>query len=200
MQKGGNNRVHRKIAVDIDDVIFEFMSSFADYHNRTHGTTATSANLVDYYRMDEHFGCDVPQLVRRIEDFISKVDPKKFPPIEGSVSALTALRADHDLYAVSSRSASLLEHSKNYLTYHLPGVFTEVIHTDQFAGIGPKQNKADICHKIGATLLIDDHAGHFEGLPEKGVTCVLFGDYAWNRHYPQGAFVRAKGWHEVEAG
>lgn len=187
-----------KIAVDIDDVIFTFVPSFSDYHNQVFGTNVTVEDLVDYSLMSVYFQCESSELTRRIEQFFADVDTLKLPPITGAVDKLTALSQEHELYAISSRSASIMPHSQAYLNYYLPGVFSEIYHTSQYSvNNGCGERKSDACRRLGIHQMIDDHLGNIDDLYQHGIAGVLFGDYAWNRYHQPGQYTRASGWHEV---
>lgn len=58
--------------------------------------------------------------------------------------------------------------------------------------------KAELCHELGARLLINDQLVHALECSQRGIEVFLFGDTAYNQaaELPQGV-TRVSGWHEI---
>lgn len=186
----------KRIAVDIDEVLFPLTTEFLVKHNREHGTSIGLSDLHSYYYIEELYdiknGDEAEDI---IESFLQEAYEGNIGPYSGAVDAIKKLQEQFDIYVITARRPSMQAITEKWLTKHFPEVFKEV----HFPRVQkPNVTKADICKAIGAEYLIDDHPDNLEGMHGSGAQMLLFGDYPWNADVPTtGNITRVKNWQEV---
>jgi len=190
------------IAVDLDDVLASSAAGFVAYSNKIWGTNLT----IEEY--DEHWGemwaLDHEETKKRAHQIYESKMQGNFKKLDGAYDVLNDLAKNYSLVITTSRHRLVKDTTLEWLEKHYPGIFDEVhlagiwdrgLHTDEAA----KLTKAELCVKIGASLLIDDHPKHCIASAKAGVEALLFGDYRWNRHVKlTKGMTRVRGWTEVE--
>jgi 5'(3')-deoxyribonucleotidase len=193
------------IAVDIDDVMAAGAAGFIKYSNETWGHTLTVEDF------DENFavawGVSIEEAMRRVTQYLESGAHGRFDPLVEALPVLKRLAAKYELIIVTSRRLIIKPETDAWIAKHFPNIFSKIV----YAGIYDNSNKDDVHHRLkhtkadvlkdlGADYLIDDQPKHCLGAAEAGVTCLLFGDYKWNRDItdlPKNV-VRTKTWKQVE--
>jgi hypothetical protein len=186
------------VALDIDDVVVKHVEGFVKWSNETYGTTLTPNDYTEAWH--ELWDIDKEEVEPRKKLFFTNEVVGDFEVIEGAAEGLIALSSAKKVIGVTSRRESLRPVTERVLEELAPGAVSRVVFATYFRnGTKFTQSKADICHKIGARSLIDDHLKHCQAVNDIGVDAVLFGDYPWNQadqDLPMG-IVRAADWPEV---
>ena len=195
------------IAVDIDDVISDYVSSVVQFVRREYNENFTHDDVLENW--SEMLGIPQDEWVRQYESFVFEDKYYENPPIiEGAVEALQRLSTSFDLVALTSRSSFLRDATIKFIDDNLPNLFKEVV----LAGIWEpnkdgvvnanalaRHTKADVCREIGANYLIDDQPKHCNGAAQIGIKGLLFGDYGWNRTVEiENLVTRVSDWRAVE--
>lgn len=124
--------------------------------------------------------------------------------IPGAFEALFRLRSDCELVVVTSRQHVIQEPTINWLNCHFPDVFDAVHFGNHFALEGTSRKKSEICHAIGAQVLIDDNPSYAMECAAAGIHVLL---YDWEHQYPWSKtpdgpqherITRVRDWAEVE--
>ena len=186
------------IAVDMDDVLFDFLGEFFLWHNKTYGSQFSAADMM-YAKLWEVWGGTKEEALERILRFWDDTDLLPIKPINGAREALGEMKKDYRLAVVSARFENTLEASQLWLDKYFADVFDEVI-----LGISDpmaqerQRNKAEVCVDIGAKLLIDDQLVHAVECSKVGVEVLLFGEQAHNQsaELPQGV-TRVADWNAI---
>ena len=187
------------IAVDLDDVLFDFIGYFFDWHNQEYGSNISRDDMGPSRKLWEVWGGTREEASERVPVFFKQVDMLNMPPMEGSVEALTVLKDSFSLNVISARDTRAAEISNFWIEKYFPGIFDQV-----FLGISnpldkeKSHSKADIASQIGAGVLIDDQLVHTEECRMLNIHVLLFGDSLWNQseRLPENV-TRAKDWAEV---
>jgi len=170
-----------KIAVDIDEVIADFMTSLVAFHNEEYHT---SFQLDDFVSYDFHrvWGGEQREANIKMHRFFSSSYFTNMRPLPGAKEALSTLcdRHGYELHAVTSRLHSLEADTRLWLDTHFPHLFSGVHFGSMYATDGSSRKKSDICRDIGACLLIDDSPHHAVDCSGAGLPFILFGEYPWN--------------------
>lgn len=186
------------LAVDLDEVIFPFTREYVRYFNSDHGTHYSLDDLETYYYVEQLHGIDDMDV---IEDMIHKFHARavrdKILPYSGAVDALQKLSSAYEIVIITARHPAVQELTHTWIQEHLGELASEVHFAHETAD---QQTKADICHKLGVSVMIDDMVKHFRGCPEVGVRCLLFGNMPWTKAdeatMPVG-IERVENWKEV---
>jgi hypothetical protein len=174
------------LAVDADDVFWNFNGMYVQYHNRIHGTNFT---LEDVYTFDMVKMYDLPLKVL-LENVYTLVHEEhdSIVPYSDSVQTFSRLSTKYHLHIVTSRAESARTITETALKKHAPGLFSAFHFTNGFsqAGAEIKLTKLEVCRRIGAVGLIED-APENAVLVAGGGIPVYMPHRPWNscEHHPE---------------
>lgn len=186
------------IAVDFDDVLMHFNTSFLTFHNRLFGTNLIYENLTRYDDWEIVYGCDKQTMAERAKHFYHSPDHMLVPPVSGAVEAIELLSETYSLQIVTSRPDSTRSPTLKWLDNHFPSLFHDFHFTNIYAGalnVKPKP-KSEVCREIGAVLLIDDAMKHARDVAESGIPALL-PDRPWNQEGEPSGVHRVHSWGEI---
>jgi 5'(3')-deoxyribonucleotidase len=186
------------LAVDMDDVLFDFLGEFFIWHNKVFGSEYSPADMV-YAKLWEVWDGSKEEALERILRFWEEIDLSAMEPISGAKEALKELKKNYRLAVVSARFENTLEASQLWLDKYFGDVFDDVI-----LGISDpmaqerQRSKAEVCVDIGAKLLIDDQLVHAVECSKVGIAAIVFGEQAHNQSNELPAGVRrVADWDEI---
>ena len=191
-----NNNGKRKIAVDLDGVVFDFLSPFCFFYNKKHGTNFGLRNLTTY---DLHSVFQTPEerLRSEMNEFYKSKLFEELKLVMGARTGIRKLSERHTLGVVTSRPDTTHSATISSLTKHFPGVFSDVYFTSQYGGNGHRQKKSDYCRDQGYEVIIEDVAEYANECSESGVLAFLL-TRPWNRNeLLHSSVVRVKNWFEI---
>lgn len=191
------------IAVDVDEVLAQFVPQLIAFHNSRYATNHTIKDFHSYefWRVWEipREECDV-----RVREFFDSEHFAVMPTIPHSIEVLMELKRHHphyQFYAVTSRQSFLEEVTRKWLHTHFPGVFTDVLLGNHY-GTGTKRSKPEMCASVNAKVLIDDSLLYATQCADAGLRVLLFDlehSYPWNKTagplHPN--IIRVDSWHTV---
>lgn len=170
----------RRIACDVDDILFEFYLLLALFHNERYDTNFRKEDFFSYF-VHEVWKCSSREGVRRVWQFYETEEFRFLPLVEGAADGVRRLAETHELVAVTGRPHGLSAITKEMLDRHFAGCFTAIHHTDAFGiGGGVPRPKVDVCAEVGASVIIEDYFGHAIPCANAGMHVILF-DQPWNR-------------------
>ena len=193
------------VAVDIDDVLADFVGAFVEYSNKYwHGDYQNDDYSEDWAAF---WRVDYQEMIRRREEMKRTDFNATLPIIDGARETLERLKPNYDFAAITSRPRDITDVTNCWLARNFPKIFREIY----YAGIwdivpGEHQNPVRqtmnkgkmVCEIVGASYLIDDQPKHVNGAADLGVTGLLFGGYGWNRDAEiRAGVVRVAGWSAV---
>jgi len=91
-----------KIALDLDDVLLDFIPALATFHNKRYGTSLTKKDFHSYYFADV-WGGTVDEAIQKMHIFYDSKYFDNMLPVEGSVEGVNYLKKEHDLLIATSR-------------------------------------------------------------------------------------------------
>ena len=169
------------VAVDLDDVLFDFLGYFFQWHNIQYGTTLKPTDMV-YSTIWEAWDGTKDEAAERVPAFFHEIDMLSLLPIDGAIQALTQMKERFSLSIVSARDPSTLDITQAWIHKYFGNLFDNVM-----LGIGNPMadvhvnTKADACRQLGADLLIDDQTRHAKDVALSGVPVILFGNTPANQ-------------------
>lgn len=185
-----------KIAVDIDEVLGNFLSQVIAFHNDAYGTDLKLEKFSSY-RFWETWGGTREQAIDKIYKFKETPYFAGIRPLPGAQSAIARLKTSHELNVVTSRQNEFKEVTYAWLERYFPDSFPEVYFTNHYAYTHSSVSKAEICNRIGAGMLIEDSLDHARECSASGIRVILF-DYPWNQADDLPAEIRrVAGWPEA---
>ncbi|KAI5123754.1 hypothetical protein M0805_000345 [Coniferiporia weirii] len=178
------------IAVDLDDVLCQTNQSVADWHNTQYATNMILDDFHYYhYWKNPYWGSPSDTLVKVKMYYATSIMTPK--PVQGALEGAQALKnLGFKLVIVTARHGAEYELTRKWLDQYFPDIFDELICTGQFLKDGEgndihsRAGKDEVCHRIGAKLLIDDSAENALACARDAsppIPVLLFGDYSWNK-------------------
>ncbi len=184
----------KKLGIDFDDVLIDFVGHLTYFHNTTYGTshskeTTTTWNLHEVWSISEE------DAIKRTNDFLLSEDHKNIIPIEGAQETLTRLHEKFELIIITARDKNLSEKAFHLIEKHFGSIFSEV---HFLYDNGEKKNsKGALAKNLGIDFFIDDSVTNVISTKEAGITTFLF-DTPWNRDFNDPAIKRVNSWKEIE--
>ncbi len=106
---------------------------------------------------------------------------EKLNPIPHAYESLLKLKKNFELHIVTSRQYKVEPETIIWINKHFPDIFTAIHLGNHYSNEGKSRTKSEICHSIGAVLLIDDSVKYTVQCVRDSVPVILFGSYAWNQ-------------------
>jgi len=195
------------IAVDKDDVLFDFVAGFIRYIREFHqdfykrhmdGGVQFSKRNFHCYHLNEVIDCSLNEVVRLVNGYYRSDSFDNIPLIEGAQKGIEELVSQgFDLVSVTSSSTSVKDKTIRSFDKYFPGAFKDIY----FAGGQPisdngSRSKGEICSDINAGILIDDAEHHTLSCLEYGIIPVLLKS-PWNKGVNNSGIFIGDNWNEV---
>jgi uncharacterized HAD superfamily protein len=187
----------RRIATDIDGVLFNFLKPFILFYNQRHGTNFTIENITSY-DFPKVFQLPGEEFRRDMNEFYLSPLFKNLPLIPGAQRGVRKISQNNFLGVVTSRPDLISRETLLSLQEHFPHLFSEVHFTSQYGGNGHKEKKSEYCLEHGYEMIIEDVAGYANECAERGIAAFLL-TRPWNREeilHPN--VIRVIDWPEIE--
>jgi 5'(3')-deoxyribonucleotidase len=177
-----SKRRKKVIAVDFDDVVFNFNGHFIPWHNERHGSNV-SYDAVHSFILTDVYGVDIDTMLGRVRHFTHEMHHTVLP-IPGALAALKRLSLHFEPHLLTSRAESTFGVTTDWLHHHLPGVFVNHHFTNEFGGLAHHEvrKKYEVCHDIGAVVHIDDATKHVNSVAEEAGIPAILPERPWNRN------------------
>jgi len=184
------------IAVDIDEVLANFVPSLVEFHNQHYNTTLTIDDFSSYFYHDV-WGGSIDESNEKMMNFYRSPFFKKITPIPNAKEVLLSLKNNFDLHIVTARPLHQEHETRNWINTHYKGIFKSIQFGNHFVSNGNSRSKPSMCRDINAFLLIDDSYVYAKQCVESEINVILFGDYPWNSFVAHESIPRAKDWTTV---
>lgn len=187
------------IAVDCDDVLMPTAERIVTAYNRDYGTHLQLEHFYSPATLDT-WGTDNDQVaIERVGRFLRSSEFAGLEPYPEAILAIQKFAANHELHLVTGRPDYLEPVTRKTLDQYFPGCFMSVEHTSYYEGKN-KRSKGEVCAKLNADVLVDDHIAHGMSVLESGLQAVIvFGQYAWNQGNILPGMTRCADWLFVES-
>jgi uncharacterized HAD superfamily protein len=170
-----------KIAIDIDDVLADFMVALIEFHNKTYKTKFKKNDFFSY-NLWEVWGGTRKEAAEKIFKFHKTSIYRNIKPITGSVEAIKKLRRSNELYVITSRHSDVIENTKKWIDKYFPDLFLKIYFSNSFYGRSKKLKKSDICRQLKADMLIEDSFEYAIDCLRPNRKIILF-RRPWNKKY-----------------
>lgn len=182
------------LAVDFDDVLYDFNSAMCLFHNAGYNTNLAKKDVFSFY-FKEVWGCTEEEAIRRVREFCFSPHHLAAIPIEGAQEALAILKDSYEIIIVTSRSHDMEEITRAWLEEHFRGLYDGIYFTSHFDS-ARRITKSEVCKKIGAEYLIEDAPVHAHDVAATATKVLLF-DSPWNQAETPPTASRVYSWKEV---
>lgn len=187
------------LAVDFDDILFDFNETFRNYHNTRYGTAYAFEDLKTY-EIEKILGCDIPEKNRRILEFYHSREHVEGIVIPGALDSLELLSAWYSLHIVSARPDTVSEATHVWLEVNRSLQLFEKLHFTGHYHANAKSlkrlSKADICLELGAKVFIEDALHNAASVAQVGIPVLLY-DKPWNQGELHPNITRVHSWSEI---
>lgn len=186
-----------RIAVDIDEILCEFVGEFLKWYNDRHGTKWVLTDFADYH-WPNFLKISVEETIAEVHRFFETEQFRALPLVEGARQGVAKLAKEHELYIVTGRQNVTKDVTCQWLDRNFPGVFKAVEFTNNYPQDGGSTlAKGEVCRRLGCEVLIDDDTRHVGSLMECGVKLIVLRK-PWNEgHQLPDSVICAEDWRGV---
>lgn len=190
----------KTIAIDIDDVIADTHTAVIDWSNTQTGKNLTESDYLvdaDYWGYYEKVWSEHDMSHLNLGLFLDElaIDQAHIPLLPGALYAISELRKRFHIVLVTSRNPTLETATRHWLNMHT-GTDIDIYFAKAKDHSANNLTKGEICRNLGAWLLIDDSVEHVQSALDYGIEAILFGEYGWHSHIPEGA-VNKQNWSDI---
>ncbi|MEW6295221.1 MAG: hypothetical protein AB1467_02900 [Candidatus Diapherotrites archaeon] len=189
------------IAIDLDEVLAEFIESFIEFHNAVYGTKL-KRNQIKSYGLWEALGCSREEGINKVIEFHKTRYFKNIKPVEGAIEGVKKLGRKNELIVITSRQEDIYEDTKEWVSKYFPQSFSTIYFTSSYFTKKSfnKENsliKSRLCSELNVGLLIEDSLDEATACSSEKTKVLLF-DCPWNhsKKLPAG-ITRAHSWKEI---
>lgn len=204
---------NKRLGLDCDDVLFDFVSGLAEFHNKHYGTKLKRKDFYTYH-FREILGCEAEEADERVDRFLDSPDFDRLLPLPGAVDGVNRLlEAGNGLCLVSSMYKRLywrtaIQLNRHFLSYAFEGGI-HLSRSSYTARGNDGLSKADICVKEKLDAIFEDSPEYALECAEQFSRCesmadakVVLIDSPWNKDFKTprnlaGRIVRTT-WDEIQ--
>lgn len=184
-------------ALDFDDTLKPFRAPFIEWYNRLSGTDIDYTqidryDLAYYMGLGEQDRHKVPELVDQYHEQEMQ-DTSLSIPAE-TVEVLGRLSLFFRFPVITARKNRFKPYTLAQMSQALPAHRPEAHHREDYESLST--TKGRLAKKIGALVLVDDHAANVEAALSEGLEAILVADQL-NRGY-DGRAPRVDNWRQIE--
>lgn len=185
-----------RIAIDVDDVLANFLPTLVKFHNKTYNTAFTKEHFKSFH-LWETWGGTREEAMDKVFHFYETPEFENISVVEGAKEAVKLLKQNHELMVVTARPEELRSKTEAWINIHFPGLFSDIHIANRFSKSGPQTTKAILCETHGAEMLIDDSIDYALECVAPHRRILLF-DNPWNQRpeLPEGVN-RVRSWEEI---
>jgi uncharacterized HAD superfamily protein len=184
------------IAIDIDEVLGQFMKALVEFHNNKY---KTNLKLEDFfsYKFWEVWGGTKEEAIQKVYDFHKTNYFKNIIPVKDSQESVKKIKENNKLFIITSRQDDVIEETKNWIEKNFPNTFSNIYFTNHFSKNGIQKTKKEICDLIDIDILIEDSLEYSLECIKPNRKIFLL-DYPWNKKdvLPTG-IERVYSWKEI---
>jgi len=168
-----------KIAIDIDEVLGQFMKSLIEFHNNEY---KTNFKLEDFfsYNFWNVWGGTKEEAIEKVYKFHKTDFFKNIKPVTDSQESVKKLKENNKLFIITSRQNDVIEETKSWIQNNFPDTFSDIYFTNHFSKNGNSKTKKEICDLLDIDILIEDSLEYSLECVKQNRKIFLL-DYPWNK-------------------
>lgn len=183
-----------KIAIDIDDVLGELVSSIIPFARENYQIDSKFEDFTSY-NFWEVWNISRDEAIKIFYDFQEKGFLEKLPTLPGSREALFELSKEHSLVLLTSRPVKLKDHTLSWTKSNFPELDLKILFSNDFFSQEGK-TKGEICQDLNISMLVEDNINYALEAAEKGIYVFLI-DRPWNKNREHPNITRVSSWEEI---
>jgi uncharacterized HAD superfamily protein len=170
----------KRIGVDLDEVLADFLATFIKFHNQKFGTKLLKEQFSSFH-LHEIIGEKVEVMNMRIEEFYNSVTFEQLKPVDGALDAIEYLSKKYELIIITSRPKEVSDHTIKWLQRHFPKKFKNVHFAyNPYILKSEKKTKSEIALDTKINIFIEDNIDLATGVAMQGIKVYLI-DAPWNQ-------------------
>ena len=182
-----------KIAIDIDEVIVEFVERYLEFVakkglKKIRYEDVFSLNLWEVLEIKKELFIELLDKC----DSIGYFDNVKF--IKGAKESVNFLNENHDIIFITSRSKKRIKKTREFIFEEFSILGNKVFFSGDVVGKG--KNKDEICRDLGIKIIIEDSEEESLGYAKNGLRVLLL-DKPWNQSVGHENVCRCGDWGEI---
>lgn len=168
-----------RIAVDLDEVLNEFLPEFLKWYNLLNNTNLSAKDVFDY-DWAKFMNISVDSAIKYVHEYFKTDEFKNLPVADGAIATIQELAGKYDLYLITARQDILRDLTLYWLDKNFPKVFKQIIFVNHYSlDNSPKREKGEVCEELGCKVIIDDNPYHIQSLIKYRIKVILL-DKPWN--------------------
>ena len=184
-----------KIAVDIDEVLFEFVEGYLKFV-ASEGHKNLSYDDIYSYELCNPLGITQGEAIDLAGGFYKSEHFDFGNIVEGAQEAIKELKnQEHELFFITSRPLSWKPKTFEFLKQEFSIDSDKVFFAGDFHK-GQGKTKEKICEGLGINLIIDDRGDYGLNYAGHGIR-VLMPDKPWNQNVFHENITRCEDWYEI---
>lgn len=169
------------IAIDLDEVLAEYLESVIRYHNDTYNTSLKKTDFFSY-NFWEVWGGTKEEAIEKVHDFITTDYFNQIQTVKGAYEGVLKLKERHELYIVTARQDIVSEKTIDFIEDNFRGVFSGVYFANHFSKSGISKEKSEICKELDIEIIVEDSVTYANECQSKGIATILL-KKPWNTGY-----------------
>ncbi len=184
-----------KIGVDLDEVVVDLVKPLLSFYESTTGRKFLF-NEVFTYNLEEVWGCTKEEAVEAVRAFYRTKEFDSLSAIEGALSSLELLSAQHEIVFITARHNEAIEKTKLWIDRNC-AFPNQVIYSGEYQHReNERVTKADICLREGAQVMIEDNSQYAVECADRGIRTYLF-TKPWNITTKHPRIKRVSSWKQI---
>ncbi len=186
------------IALDADEILADFLDRFLVFQNSKYNTNYQKKEILSF-EIGQIFEVSEEEVEKRMELFYSSGDALNIEVVKGAAKGVDELlKSGYEVHVITARPLMAKDLTLKWLNEHFPDKFKGIhFGFNPYLKASTQPAKAEICHEIGARVLVDDSLVNAASCAKEGITVLLM-DAPWNQieTLPKNV-IRVKSWEEI---
>jgi 5'(3')-deoxyribonucleotidase len=179
------------VALDVDDVLFEFVKGVNLYYNEIKGTWFKFEDYTSS-KLGKVWGCPEEEAIEVIHEFFKTPAFRNLKPLPYSQEVIMELKREKKFIALSYRPLEIEKITRELIGDYFFGMPSFCVGSYYF-GASPLISKLEFCIKNGAKRIIEDNTKNASECGEGGISSILL-TKPWNENVSTNSFKRVKNW------
>ena len=185
----------KKLGIDFDDVLIDFITHLMYFHNETYGTSFTKDHVTTW-DLHDVWNISEEEAIKRTHEFVISSQHLNIIPTNGAVETLKRLSEKFELIIITARDGSQSDSANQLIEKYFGTIFSSV-HFLYENGV-KKSTKGELCKDLNIDFFVDDSISNVKNTHEAGITTFLF-DTPWNKDFNDPDITRVRSWKEIES-
>jgi uncharacterized HAD superfamily protein len=183
-----------KIAIDIDEVVVEWVRGYFEFV-RKRGVKKVDYEDIFCFDLCRVLGIDKKWSYDLADEFYLTKEFENISLVDGAKEGVGFLDRKHDIYFITARPRHVFKKTRGFVFSNFGVLGHKVISSgDVFLGQG--MTKDEICKRYGFDFIIEDNERYSLRYAKEGVKVLLL-DKPWNRGVEHENICRCMDWGDI---